>query len=149
MTIISGATIWSVTYNHNWRHQLRLELARIINYYHNCSSIVLATVITIINYNRKTFILQATEHVIAGSNPMADYHWEKMARKKENLCSRLDSSVSILSTLMGDDLKYLVKLKQWLSPSFWNKFVHLTLKPGNTTGGSIAVLLTSCLTGLD
>ncbi len=82
-------------------------------------SIVLATVIMIVNYDRKTFIVQATEHVIAGSNPMADYHWEKMARKKENLCSQLDSSVSILSTLMGDDLKYLVKLKQWLSPSFF------------------------------
>ncbi len=35
----------------------RLELARIINYDHNCSFIVLATVITIVNYDRKTFIV--------------------------------------------------------------------------------------------
>jgi hypothetical protein len=40
---------------------LRLELARIINYAHNCSFIVLATVITIVNYDRKTFIVQATD----------------------------------------------------------------------------------------
>ncbi len=32
----------------------------IINYNRNCSFIVLATVIMIINYDRKTFILQAT-----------------------------------------------------------------------------------------
>jgi hypothetical protein len=32
----------------------------IINYDHNCSFIVLATVITIINYDCKTFIVQAT-----------------------------------------------------------------------------------------
>ncbi len=32
----------------------------IVNYDCNCSFIVLATVITIVNYNRKTFIVQAT-----------------------------------------------------------------------------------------
>jgi hypothetical protein len=32
----------------------------IVNYDGNCSFIVLATVITIVNYNRKTFIVQAT-----------------------------------------------------------------------------------------
>ncbi len=32
----------------------------IINYYRHCSFIVLATVIKIINYDRKTFIVQAT-----------------------------------------------------------------------------------------
>jgi hypothetical protein len=32
----------------------------IINYEHNHSFIVLATVITIVNYDRKTFIVQAT-----------------------------------------------------------------------------------------
>ena len=36
---------------------LRVELARIVNYDRNCSFIVLATVITIVNYNRKTFIV--------------------------------------------------------------------------------------------
>ncbi len=61
MTIVSEATIWSVTYNRNWWHWLRLELARIINYDHNSSLIVLATVIAIVNYDRKTFIVQATE----------------------------------------------------------------------------------------
>jgi hypothetical protein len=34
--------------------------ARIVNYDRNCSFIVLATVITIVNYDRKTFIVQAT-----------------------------------------------------------------------------------------
>jgi len=37
-----------------------LAKARIVNYDHNSSFIVLATVITIVNYNHKTFILQAT-----------------------------------------------------------------------------------------
>jgi hypothetical protein len=60
MTIISDATIWSITYDHNWWHYLRQKLARIVNYDCNCSFIVLATVIKIINYYRKTFIVQAT-----------------------------------------------------------------------------------------
>jgi hypothetical protein len=38
-----------------------LELARIVNSDCNCSFIVLATVITIINYDSKTFLVQATE----------------------------------------------------------------------------------------
>jgi hypothetical protein len=33
----------------------------IINYNHNCSFIVLATVIMIVNYDHKTFIVQATD----------------------------------------------------------------------------------------
>jgi hypothetical protein len=37
-----------------------LELARIVNYDRNSSFIVLATVITIVNYDCKTFIVQAT-----------------------------------------------------------------------------------------
>jgi hypothetical protein len=40
---------------------MTLAKARIINYNHNCSFIVLATVITIVNYDRKTSIVQATE----------------------------------------------------------------------------------------
>ncbi len=60
MTIVSDTTIWSVTYNCNWRYYLRLALARIISYDCNCSFIVLATIIMIINYNSKTFIVQAT-----------------------------------------------------------------------------------------
>jgi hypothetical protein len=39
---------------------LRVELARIVNYDRNCSFVVLAAVITIVNYNLKTFIVQAT-----------------------------------------------------------------------------------------
>jgi hypothetical protein len=42
---------------------LRLELARIINYNCNCSFIILATVITIVHYDHKIFIVQATSHV--------------------------------------------------------------------------------------
>jgi hypothetical protein len=41
-----------------------LAKARIINYDRNCSFIVLATVITIVNYDRHLFILQATELTI-------------------------------------------------------------------------------------
>ncbi len=37
-----------------------LKLASTINYNHNCSFIVLATVITIVIYKHKTFIVQAT-----------------------------------------------------------------------------------------
>jgi hypothetical protein len=37
-----------------------LAKARIVNYNHNCSFIVLATVITIVNYDRHLFIVQAT-----------------------------------------------------------------------------------------
>jgi hypothetical protein len=34
-TILSDATIWSLSYGRNWRHKLRLKAkARIINYYH-------------------------------------------------------------------------------------------------------------------
>jgi hypothetical protein len=36
------------------------DLAIIVNYNHNHSLIVQATVITIVNYDRKTFIVQAT-----------------------------------------------------------------------------------------
>jgi len=39
---------------------MTLAKARIVNYDCNSSFIVLATVITIINYDRKTFIVQAT-----------------------------------------------------------------------------------------
>ncbi len=39
---------------------MTLAKARIINYNHNSSFIVLATVITIINYDHKTYIVQAT-----------------------------------------------------------------------------------------
>ena len=35
--------------------------ARIDNYDFNCSFIVLATVITIVNYDRKTFVVQITD----------------------------------------------------------------------------------------
>ncbi len=38
---------------------MKLSKARIVNYNRNASFIVLATVITIINYNHKTFIVQA------------------------------------------------------------------------------------------
>ncbi len=37
-----------------------LAKARIINYNHNCSFIVLAIVIMIVNYDRHLFIVQAT-----------------------------------------------------------------------------------------
>ncbi len=37
-----------------------LAKARIVNYDHNCSFIVLATVIMVVNYNGHLFIIQAT-----------------------------------------------------------------------------------------
>ncbi len=42
-----------------------LAKARIVNYNHNCSFIVLATVITIVNYDLHLFIVQATGDTIA------------------------------------------------------------------------------------
>jgi hypothetical protein len=57
---VNYASVWSTTYDHNWLHLIRVELARIINHNCNCSFIVLATVIMMINYDHKTFIVQAT-----------------------------------------------------------------------------------------
>jgi hypothetical protein len=51
------ASVWRVSYDYNLRSFLRLAKAG-LNYDH--SFIVLATVITIVNYNRKTFIVQAS-----------------------------------------------------------------------------------------
>ncbi len=45
----------------------------IVNYDHNHSFIVLATVITIINYNRKTFIVQATRFQLGNCGIDADH----------------------------------------------------------------------------
>jgi hypothetical protein len=44
---------------------MTLAKARIVNFDRNCSFIVLATVITIVNYNRKIFIVQATGHTLS------------------------------------------------------------------------------------
>jgi len=46
----------------------------IINWDRNCSFIVLATVITIVNYDRKTFIVQA-----AGFVPLAEVCQRRLA----------------------------------------------------------------------
>jgi hypothetical protein len=48
------------------------DLAMIINYNLNHSFIVLATVITIVNYDHKTFILQATEEKMTKKNLFDD-----------------------------------------------------------------------------
>ncbi len=45
-----------------------LALAMIINNNRNYCFIVLATVITIVNYDRKTFIVQATDLIISTSH---------------------------------------------------------------------------------
>ncbi len=76
MTIVSDAPNCAVTYDCNWRHQLRLgstlAKARVINYDRNSSFIILGTVITIVNYDRKTFIIQATDSAIffLGNQPI-------------------------------------------------------------------------------
>jgi hypothetical protein len=49
MTIVSDATIWSVTFDDASS-----------GYDRNCSFMVLNTVITIVNYDRHMFIVQAT-----------------------------------------------------------------------------------------
>ena len=49
------------------------DLPMIVKYDHNHSFTVLATVITIVNYDRKTFIVQATE--VKGSS-LKDCCWE-------------------------------------------------------------------------
>ncbi len=55
--IVYYASVWSVTFDHNLQSQLRLEKASL-----SCdrSFVALAPGITIVNYNRKTFIVQAT-----------------------------------------------------------------------------------------
>jgi hypothetical protein len=45
-----------------------LAKARIVNYDHNCSFIVLATVITIVNYDRHLFTVQATDLILGGKD---------------------------------------------------------------------------------
>ncbi len=53
-----------VTYDCNLQSWIRLALGKIINYDRNRKFIVLAIVITIIIYNWKTFIVQATDLAI-------------------------------------------------------------------------------------
>ncbi len=55
--IVNYASVWSIDYDHILLSQLRLAKAS-LNY--DQSFIVLAPVITITNYDRKTFIVQAT-----------------------------------------------------------------------------------------
>jgi len=51
----------------------------IVNYNHNCSFIVLATVITIVNYGRKTFIVQATRSDKRSSLFSRRISWQRKA----------------------------------------------------------------------
>ena len=44
---------------------MTLAKARIVNYNRNCSFIVLATVIMIVNYDRHFFIVQATDEKVS------------------------------------------------------------------------------------
>ncbi len=46
---------------------MTLAKARIVNYDCNCSFIVLVTVITIVNYDRHLFIVQASDLGVLGS----------------------------------------------------------------------------------
>jgi hypothetical protein len=50
---------------------MMLAKARIVNYDRNCSFIVLTTVITIVNYDRHLFIVQATGGL--SSNPYFNF----------------------------------------------------------------------------
>ncbi len=50
-------------------------MARVVNYNRNFSFIVLATVITVVNYDRKTFIVQATGQA-ATKLPWISSHFE-------------------------------------------------------------------------
>ena len=47
---------------------MTLAKARIVNYNRNCSFIVLATVITIVNYDHHLFIVQATGLILGGKD---------------------------------------------------------------------------------
>ncbi len=55
LMIVRDATIWSVSLG---LYLMTLAKAKIFNCDHNCIFIVLATVIMIVNYDRKTFIVQ-------------------------------------------------------------------------------------------
>ncbi len=61
-----------------------LAKARIINYDHKCSFIVLATVITIVNYDRHLFIVQATELVFCISTIKTAGSFKKNTTKSWN-----------------------------------------------------------------
>ncbi len=63
-TIVNYASVWSVTYDHNLQSEFTILAKaslkqKFVTY--NCKKfITLATVITIVNYAWKTFIVQAT-----------------------------------------------------------------------------------------
>jgi hypothetical protein len=73
------------------------DLAKIINYDHNHSFIVLATVITIVNYDHKTFIVQATCLT-------TQKHYTCLERHTR------DKRSSLLRTYVNSDRKSFVKL---------------------------------------
>jgi hypothetical protein len=56
--IVNYASVWGITYDRN------------------CSFIEVATVITIVNYDRKTFIVQATELVSTRRSSVLILHFQ-------------------------------------------------------------------------
>ncbi len=61
----------------------KARISLIVNYDHNCSFIVLANVITIVNYNSKTFIVQAIG--VIGATTLI-----RLAMSRKTLCWRHD-----------------------------------------------------------
>ncbi len=53
---------------------MTLAKARIVNYNRNCSFIVLATVIMIVNYDRHLFIVQVTALILNAHHLISDSH---------------------------------------------------------------------------
>ncbi len=62
-----------------------LELARIVN----CNFVVLAIVITIVNYDRKTFIVQATSLFVPGNFFWLVKHLRVLTSSVEDRLGRL------------------------------------------------------------
>ncbi len=60
---------------------MMLAKARIVNYNRNCSFMVLATVITIVNYDRHLFIVQAT-----GGSMGPKYDFQLLFSEKSQNC---------------------------------------------------------------
>ncbi len=80
------------------------------------------------------FLIPGSLHCLnfVGKSQLNDFSWNSTFFTKFYILWRLPG--------MGDWLFFQHFLHQWQQPG---------LEPGNTKGGSIIVLLTSCLTGLD
>jgi len=75
---------------------MTLAKARIVNYDRNCSYIVLAIVVMIVNYNRHLFIVQATSvrlarKLLLGTNTLAYLSGDRVTKQERFIASTTDT----------------------------------------------------------